>query len=58
MAEKSQSAESGKEIKKNNKKKEKIIQQQKGLPTLSADLNDLRLMYNKLNEYMDTKNAL
>ena len=39
MAEKSQNAYSGKEIKKNNNKnKEKTIQQQKGLPTLSADL--------------------
>ena len=36
MREKSQNADSGKEIK---NKKEKTIQQQKGLPTLSADLN-------------------
>ena len=37
MTEKSQNADSGKEKKKKNK--EKTIQQQKGLPTLSADLN-------------------
>ena len=36
MAEKTQNADIRKE--KNNK--EKIIQQQKGLPTLSADLNE------------------
>ena len=43
MAEKSQNADSGKEIKEKNKKinkKEKTTQQQKGLPTLSADLNE------------------
>ena len=42
MAEKSQNADSGKEIKEKTKKinkKEKTTQQQKGLPTLSADLN-------------------
>ena len=43
MKEKSQNADSGKEIKeiKNKKinKKEKTTQQQTGLPTLSADLN-------------------
>ena len=39
MAEKPHNADSGKEIKKINKK-EKTIQQQKGLPTLSVDLND------------------
>ena len=39
MAEKSQNADSGKEKKgKKIYKKEKTIQQQKGLPTLSADL--------------------
>ena len=41
MAEKSQNADSGKEIKgKKINKKEKTTQQQKGLPTLSADLNN------------------
>ena len=39
MAEKSQNAVSGKE-KKIKSKKEKTLQQQKGLPTLSADLNN------------------
>ena len=39
MAEKSQNADSGKEIK---EKKEKTTQQQKGLPTLSADLKKKR----------------
>ena len=39
MAEKSQNAVSGKEKK---RKKEKTIQQQKGLPTLSADLNNVK----------------
>ena len=41
MAEKSQNADSGKEIKETKKinKKEKTTQEQKGLPTLSADLN-------------------
>ena len=39
MTEKSQNADSGKEKKKN---KEKTIQQQKGLPTLSADLKKQR----------------
>ena len=40
MAEKSQNAVSGKEKKlKKINNKEKTIQQQKGLPTLSADLN-------------------
>ena len=39
MAEESQNADSGKR-KKNNKNKEKTIQQQKGLPTLSADLKN------------------
>ena len=38
MAEKSQNAVSGKE-KKIKSKKEKTLQQQKGLPTLSADLD-------------------
>ena len=39
MTGKSQNADSGKEIKDEKKnKKEKITQQQKGLPTLSADL--------------------
>ena len=41
MAEKSQNAVSGKEKKlKKINNKEKTIQQQKGLPTLSADLNN------------------
>ena len=43
MAEKSQNADSGKEIK---EKKKKTTQQQKGLPTLSADLNCL-IFFNK-----------
>ena len=41
MAEKSQNAVSGKEKKIIKNNKEKTIQQQKGLPTLSADLNDI-----------------
>ena len=41
MTEKPQNADSGKEIKeKKINKKEKTTQQQKGLPTLSADLNN------------------
>ena len=41
MAEKSQNADSGKKIKeKKINKKENTTQQQKGLPTLSADLNN------------------
>ena len=38
MTEKSQNADSGKEIKEKIKKRQ-LLQQQKGLPTLSADLN-------------------
>ena len=38
MIVKSQNADSGKEIKEKINKKEKTTQQQKGLPTLSADL--------------------
>ena len=48
MAEKSQNADSGKE-KKIKKKKEKTIQQQKGLPTLSADLNEIRIEKNTIS---------
>ena len=52
MAEKSQNADSGKEIKKNNNKnKEKTIQQQKGLPTLSADLNERAMTGNSNHGY-------
>ena len=40
MAEKSQNADSGKEIKGKKNRKEKTIQQQKGIPTLSADLKN------------------
>ena len=41
MAEKSQNAVSGKEKKIIKNNKEKTIQQQKGLPTLSADLKNI-----------------
>ena len=51
MAEKSQNADSGKEIKNNNKNKEKTIQQQKGLPTLSADLNERAMAGNSNHKY-------
>ena len=52
MAEKSQNADSGKEIKNNNNKnKEKTIQQQKGLPTLSADLNERAMAGNSNHKY-------
>ena len=54
MAEKSQNAVSGKEKKKNNK--EKTIQQQKGLPTLSADLNERALAGNSNNKYQCKSN--
>ena len=50
MAEKSQNAVSGKE-KKIKSKKEKTLQQQKGLPTLSADLNERALAGNSNNIY-------
>ena len=62
MAEKSQNADSGKEIKeKKINKKEKKTQQQKGLPTLSADLNNSDLNEHKwipmkkLNLYRNSK---
>ena len=60
MAEKSQNADSGKEIKEKNKKinkKEKTTQQQKGLPTLSADLNERALAGNSNNKYQCKSNC-
>ena len=52
MAEKSQNADSGKEITEKNKiinKKEKTTQQQKGLPTLLADLKKLWFHFHTSN---------
>ena len=60
MAEKSQNADSGKEIKEKTKKinkKEKTTQQQKGLPTLSADLNERTLAGNSNNKYQCKSNC-
>ena len=69
MAEKSQNADSGKEIKektdsgkeikekKKINKKEKTTQQQKGLPTLSADLNERTLAGNSNNKYQCKSNC-
>ena len=60
MAEKLQNADSGKEIKEIKKKinkKEKTTQQQKGLPTLSADLNERVLAGNSNNKYQCKSNC-
>ena len=47
MADKSQNADSGKEI------KEKTTQQQKGLPTLSADLNKEKTIQQQKGQWKD-----
>ena len=57
MAEKSQNAVSGKEKKIIKNNKEKTIQQQKGLPTLSADLNEKALAGNSNNKYQCKSNC-
>ena len=58
MTEKSQNADSGKEIKeKKINKKEKTTQQQKGLPTLSADLNERALAGNSNYKYQCKSNC-
>ena len=58
MTEKSQNADSGKENKRKKiNKKEKTTQQQKGLPTLSADLNERALAGNSNYKYQCKSNC-